>query len=107
MQMQALQQQHQTNNIDELIAVVKNVYHDFPLNACEKVWNNLQLVMDQVIKVKGGNMYKLPHMGKDKWLNENVSFPFRFQCTDPMLQPFQDVAEFFEADIRQGGTRNR
>jgi hypothetical protein len=102
--MQALQQQHLTNNIDEMIAVVKNVYHDFPLNACKKVGSSLQFVMDQVIKVKGGNMYDLPHMGKDKLLNENGSIPFRLPCTDPTLQPFRDAAVFFEADEQEQET---
>ena len=42
----------------------------------------------KIIKVKGGNNYKSPHMNKDKWVQENgCPLPTRLECTDPELQP--------------------
>jgi hypothetical protein len=47
-----------------------------------------QLVLNQIINVKGGINYKLPHMNKDKWVRENGRpLPTRLECTDPELQP--------------------
>jgi hypothetical protein len=85
--LQAIQQQHQTRHIDQLIEVVKKVYQDFPLQTSKKVWSTLQLVFDAVIKVKGRNNYKFPHTGKNRWLHENgepLSLLLRY--TEPTLQ---------------------
>ena len=85
--MQAIQQQHQTRNIDKLIKVVKKVYQDFPLKTSKKVWSTLHLVFDGVIKIKGDNNYKLPHISKNRLIHENVEpLPLWLQGTDPMLQ---------------------
>jgi hypothetical protein len=81
--MQSIQQHHQAKNVDELIAIVKKVWDEFPLATSIKVWTSLQLVMDEILKVNGGNNYKLPHMGKDKWARANNGrrIPLRMRCT--------------------------
>jgi hypothetical protein len=79
--MQSLQQQHQTKNIDELIAVVQQCWNEFPLETSKKVWTSLQMVMNAIIAAGGRNSYKLPHMGKEKWIRENGELPLRLQCT--------------------------
>jgi hypothetical protein len=84
--MQSLQQQYQTKNIDELIAVVQNCWNEFPLQTSKKVWTSLQMVMNAVIAAGGRNSYKLPHMGKEKWIRENGELPLRLECT-ALTQP--------------------
>jgi hypothetical protein len=60
-----VQQANPSNTKDELIAVVREMFNNFPLKKCKKVWSTLQMVMDEVLKANGNNDYKLSHMGKD------------------------------------------
>lgn len=79
--MQSIQQQHQTRNIDELIAVVQNCWNNFPIHTSKKVWSSLQLVMNACITVDGRNSYKLPHYAKEKFMRENGELPLRLECS--------------------------
>ena len=91
--MQSIQQQHQTKNIDELIAIVKQVWESFPLETSKKVWTSLQMVMNAIISVDGKNHYKLPHMAKDKWIREHGDLPLRLQCTVTQAEQEDDKEE--------------
>jgi hypothetical protein len=80
--LQAIQQRHQTRNIDQLIEIVKQCWRDFPLATSIKVWSSLQLVMNEVIKAGGSNNYKLPHFAKDRFVRTNGRpVPMRLECT--------------------------
>ena len=80
--MQSLQQQHRMRNTEELVEIVKKAWEDFPLETGKKVWTSYQLVMDEILKAEGGNKYKLPHMGKDKWRRDHGGgeIPLRLPC---------------------------
>jgi hypothetical protein len=56
--LQAIQQQIQTRNITELVTAVRLAYDEFPLQAAINVWTTFQLVLDQIIKVKGGALHE-------------------------------------------------
>lgn len=62
--LQSLQYQTFPQTIDELIERVNEAYADFDPKLIKYVWITLQLVMVEALKVKGGNNYKIPHIGK-------------------------------------------
>lgn len=63
---QSLQHQKSPKTIPELIKAVEESFNDLDSEKLNKVFLSLQQCMTEVMKVKGCNRYKLPHMGKDK-----------------------------------------
>ena len=61
---QSLQYQSFPKNIDELITKVEEAWNEFEVDVNKYTWITLQSVMNEILKVKGGNNYKIPHMGK-------------------------------------------
>ena len=61
---QSLQYQSFPKDLDELISKVKEAWDEFEPDVNKYTWLTLQTVMKEVLKVKGGNNYKIPHMGK-------------------------------------------
>ena len=83
--LQSVQQANPSNTKDELIAVVRETFENFPLEKCKKVWTTLQMVMDEVLKANGGNNYKLPHMSKSNTIRRTGrDIPLRLPCTGPL-----------------------
>ena len=81
---------------------MKKIYKDFPLETSKKVWSTLQLIFDAVIKVEGGNNYKFPHTGKNRWLHENgepLSLLLRY--TEPTLQTAAEAQPVAQATDQQ------
>lgn len=63
---QSLQQKTTTKTIPELVAAVQRSYNELHPKTLSNVWMSLQFVMCEVLKVNGGNNYKLPHAKKRK-----------------------------------------
>ena len=61
------------HNIRDVITAVNHAWATFTHKQLEKAFCTLQTVFDAVIRVNGGNCYKLPHIGKDAiWNNYGV-----------------------------------
>mmetsp|Transcript_23515 Transcript_23515/g.49451 ORF Transcript_23515/g.49451 Transcript_23515/m.49451 type:complete len:107 (-) Transcript_23515:98-418(-) len=67
--------------MDELILAVETAYRESPRAIINKVVLTLQGVLQESLKVKDGNTYKLPHIGKDKLTSEGM-LPISIKC-DP------------------------
>ncbi|CAM9294066.1 unnamed protein product [Discosporangium mesarthrocarpum] len=52
-------------NTEELEATAE-AFDVYPRDTLERVWQNLIAVYGEVLGSKGGKVYKIPHLGKDK-----------------------------------------
>ena len=68
-----------SNNMNDLIANVKNEYENYDHRAIRNVFLTLQGCMIEVMKAGGGNKYKIPHMNKDS-LEALGMLPKSFNC---------------------------
>ena len=62
----------------------------------EKVFLSLQFCMVEILKCKGNNEYKLPHMGKDKFFKQHKKLP------ESLVIPFnvyQQAVDFRDDNI--------
>ncbi|XP_021751380.1 uncharacterized protein LOC110717052 [Chenopodium quinoa] len=66
---QSLQYQSFPSNLDELVTKVQEFYEAFNPQVNKYIWLSLQKCMTEILKVQGGNKYKLPHMNKKKLEN--------------------------------------
>jgi hypothetical protein len=54
-----------SNNLDELINNVKHEYDAYDADKINRVFLTLQNCLIEIMKIGGGNGYKIPHMYKD------------------------------------------
>ncbi|XP_057453214.1 uncharacterized protein LOC130745087 [Lotus japonicus] len=80
---QSLQQKKATKTVDELIEVVEDAYENFDCKSSNKIFLTLQTCMVEIMKEKGSNRYKIPHMKKDVLLAQG-KLPTQLEC-DPDL----------------------
>ncbi|XP_010692740.2 uncharacterized protein LOC104905803 [Beta vulgaris subsp. vulgaris] len=62
--LQSIHNQSFPQNIDELIARVQDAYEFYDTEKIKFAWLELQYVITEILKDKGGNNYKNPHHGK-------------------------------------------
>jgi len=55
-----------SRNLDDLIQNVKKEFDNYDANTLNRVFLTLQGCMIEIMKDGGGNIYKIPHMDKDK-----------------------------------------
>jgi len=76
-----------SKNIDELIKNVEKEYVEYDQNMVNRVFLTLQGCFLEVMKLGGGNGYKIPHMNKER-LERLGMLPTRLSCD---LQLYQSV----------------
>ena len=64
-------------DIDGLIEQVTNVYWAYPPVQLDHSFITLQTVLDETLKNRGSNNYKIPHIGRNQ-LRENCKLPRNF-----------------------------
>ncbi|XP_021742951.1 uncharacterized protein LOC110709050 [Chenopodium quinoa] len=69
---QSLQYQSFPKNVDELVEKVIEYYNNFKPEVKKYIWVTLQSCMIKILKAKGGNKYKIPHMNKKKLENLGI-----------------------------------
>ena len=77
--LQSLTHRRAGRNIDELIQNVETEYEDYNPNTLRRVFLTLQSCMIEVMKERGGNRYKVPHMNKDRLEAMNM-LPKTLEC---------------------------
>ncbi|KAK9723577.1 hypothetical protein RND81_05G009400 [Saponaria officinalis] len=63
---QSLQDEKSPNNISELLDAVTSAYEEVEPQKLKHVWLSLKYCMNEILRVKGNNNYKLPHVGKQR-----------------------------------------
>ena len=76
---QSLQYQEAPKTIDELVYAVEKSFEELSSSNLNHIFLTLQVCMIEVIKVYGGNNYKLPHMGKNQLMRDG-NLPIQLQC---------------------------
>jgi len=72
-------------------------FRELPVDTLSKTFLTLQKVMEESIRVDGGNEYKLPHMKKDK-LIKNLS-TYNVECSQECYESaLGKLAERLEAE---------
>ncbi|KAK9725658.1 hypothetical protein RND81_05G160500 [Saponaria officinalis] len=61
---QSLQDENQAKNVEELVKNVQDAYERETVECLDNVWLSLQACMVEMMKMKGHNNYKLPHLRK-------------------------------------------
>jgi hypothetical protein len=64
--LQSLTWTRTARNIDEMIYNVEKEYEEYNPSNLRRVFLTLQACMIEVMKINGGNRYKLPHMNKSR-----------------------------------------
>lgn len=62
---QSLQHQTACTTLDDLVKAVAEAFHNLSPVTLNKVFLTLQDCFIEILKVRGHNKYKVPHMGKD------------------------------------------
>ena len=72
---QSKQHENTANTMEQLRDNVLNAFWGMHPYYLEKVFLSLQLCMIEILKTKGSNNYKLPHMGKNKIFRQQNQLP--------------------------------
>ena len=70
---QSLQQTKGCKNVDDLVGNVISSYEELAPSKLINIWVTLQLVMLEIIKVKGDNTYVLPYINKSSLEKEGFT----------------------------------
>ena len=69
----SLQHQDAPTTIDKFVLAVEKAYDVFPTEDLNNVFLTLQSCMVEVLKVFGGNNYKIPHISKQNLIRNGQS----------------------------------
>ncbi|PNX74216.1 transposase, partial [Trifolium pratense] len=82
---QSLQQTEVARSVNELIQVVQQAFDNYSSIDSNKVFLTLQASMIVIMKIKGSNQYKTPHMKKDVLINQG-KLPCHLKCDLELVQ---------------------
>jgi len=71
--------------IDKLVTAVVTSFNEMEKEKLNDIFLSLQNCLISILKVNGGNNYKLPHMGKAR-LARLGRLPINLQCPIDILQ---------------------
>ncbi|KAG2983840.1 hypothetical protein JG687_00017128 [Phytophthora cactorum] len=94
--MQSIQYHLLRKGIDALIASVEEAYSKLKTDTVEDIFLSLLACMPKLLEEKGGNLYKLPHLGKAKFRRAK-QLPISLSCS----------REFYESAIALLKSANR
>jgi hypothetical protein len=81
-----------SKNMDELIENVINEYWRYDPFLLRKVFLTLRGCMIEVMKIGGGNRYKVPHIGKDR-LHASGTLPRRLRFSRQLYESAVQAVE--------------
>jgi hypothetical protein len=85
---QALQYKEAPKTIDELVGAVVKSFENFPSIKSNRIFVSLQLSMIEIMKAKGSNRIKIPHVNKQR-LERIGQLPIQLKC-EPILVQVKD-----------------
>jgi hypothetical protein len=89
---QSLQHKVSAKSVGDLVKAVEYSFDAFSTIQSDKIFITLQSCMVEIMKIKGSNRYKTPHMKKDSMYNQG-ELPSQLSC-DPSL--IQEVTQYLE-----------
>ncbi|WOG93725.1 hypothetical protein DCAR_0313012 [Daucus carota subsp. sativus] len=82
--LQSLRYKQAVKTIDDLIHAVEETFENYPVAQLNHIFLTLQLCMREIIKVKGDNSYKIPHIRKNA-LEEENKLPEQIDCDSDIV----------------------
>ncbi|XP_057779806.1 uncharacterized protein LOC130998404 [Salvia miltiorrhiza] len=82
---QSLQTESMSTNVDGLVNAVINSFNELSPTTLNKVFLSLQSCMVEILKVKGRNSYKIPHLGKDALIRQDM-LPLNLQVPSELVR---------------------
>lgn len=92
---QTLHYREAPRNIGDLIKSVEKAFDTFPTNKSNRVFLTLQKCMVEIMKIRGANTYKIPHIKKD-YLKREKKLPIQMQCDAELLEDATKWLNFSE-----------
>jgi hypothetical protein len=89
---QSLQHKVSAKSVGDLVKAVKNSFDAFSTIQSDKISITLQSCMVEIMKIKGSNRYKTPHMKKDSMYNQR-ELPSQLSCGPSLIQ---EVTQYLE-----------
>ncbi|XP_010669055.1 uncharacterized protein LOC104886291 [Beta vulgaris subsp. vulgaris] len=96
---QSLMHKKIPKSIDSLLEAVNQAYNELDHTTLSNVWLSLQYVMNEILKVGGGNNYNVPHVNKKKLEKNGI---LEEQVTTPMWA----VADAWERVVNGASSSN-
>ncbi|XP_057771833.1 uncharacterized protein LOC130991537 [Salvia miltiorrhiza] len=96
---QSLKDQKPAKNVEELLENVKAAYEEYPPEKLNNVFLTLQGCYQEIIKCKGGNNYKIPHMNKER-LSMQGMLPRCIQVEESLVK---EGLEFLQMESSEEG----
>ena len=93
--LQALFQNLFPGSLDDIVTKVLQAYGEYPPERCNRIFLTLQSCMREILKLNGGQHYKVPHMRKMALAGAGL-LPARLPC-DPAI--VNAAIEFLSATI--------
>ncbi|XP_057811554.1 uncharacterized protein LOC131025785 [Salvia miltiorrhiza] len=81
---QSLQIESVCTNVDTLVEAVKRSFDELSPTTLNKVFLSLQGCLTEILKVKGHNSYKIPHMGKGSLIRQGA-LPINLQVPHDLV----------------------
>jgi hypothetical protein len=79
---QSFQHTMAPRTVDEPIQCVEDAYWQQPVETTENIFLTLQKCMESTMVARGGNQYKLPHIGKGKIRKNSPEMPKVLECSE-------------------------
>lgn len=97
---QSLQQQEACKNAEELVSAVTSSYNKLEAMTLNKVFLSLQCCLKEIMKVKGQNNYKIPHMKKNALILQNA-LPTNMEVPEFLVRDSIDhlIGEEYTQDV--------
>jgi len=71
--LQSMQIKNNSKNVEEIIATVKEAYHEMNMATLDNIFITLQKFMECILLTEGSNRYKKPHICKSKLRKAGVA----------------------------------
>ncbi|KAL4564074.1 hypothetical protein LXL04_028124 [Taraxacum kok-saghyz] len=81
---QSLQEQEVLHTVDELVSAVQTSFDKMQSHELNNVFLTLQTCMKEILKVQGGNNYRIPHIGKNR-LERQGNLPLQIECEQSLI----------------------
>ncbi|MCH87977.1 transposase [Trifolium medium] len=88
----AQQEKENLKTIDELLPAVEKAFEEYEPTKINRIFLTLQSCMIEVMKIRGSNIYKIPHMQKEA-LERRDELPTQLKCD---IELVQEVRRYLE-----------
>lgn len=82
---QTLHYKESSKTIDDLVESVEKAFYMFPTSKSNRIFLTLQNCMTEIMKVRGANTYKIPHVKKGS-LERQKKLPTQMRCDAELIK---------------------